>query len=725
MRILVFAAGGDIGGGKTHILNLAHELSKNNTLRLVCFRIGEMSKDAKEMGIDTVEIDVKEGWAATKRLAFKEAKEFKPDIIHCHGSKANLLGVLVKKNTGIPVMTTVHSDPELDYMGSPFRNLTYGNLNRWALRHMDYYTAVGPAMHDLLISRGFDPYKIDHVFNAIDFSGEYEKKEKHETITIGIAARLNPVKDIPTLIKAFDVAYKQDDRLRLSIAGTGEESEKIKALVNELGLSGVCTFEGWIKDMRAYFKKIDINVLSSLSETFPYSLLEGALEHVPAIASNVGGIPYLIQHGETGLLFEAGDVDRFAKEILMLASDENLRNTLAENLYCKARDEFSLDRMRKDQQAIYERLYARQLRKGRQGAILCGAYGKGNAGDDAILRAIIASLRNKDADMPIYVMSRKPLATSIQTHVNSLFTFDILKLKKLLSKSKLFISGGGTLIQDVTSTRSLMFYLFTIKLAKHSGAKVEMYGCGIGPIAKHSNRIKTAKVLNENADVITLRDSISRDLLSEIGVDKPEIILAADPTVNLPEVSKSIVKEAFETVGIDCNAKKIIFCLRPWEEFKNYTPIIKAAEYAYNTYNLIPIFLPMEYPRDVEIGEKIASHLDVPHYVSSKHHSIEELRGMLGEADLVVGMRLHSLIFAASGGAPIVGISYDVKVDSFIKDSGSKWLVDIKNLTAEALIKDIDLAISAGRAMGEETKKRLQTLEIINSDMAGKLLGEN
>lgn len=724
MRILVFAAGGDIGGGKTHILNLARELSKENELRLVCFRIGEMSKDAQKMGIDTIAIDVKEGWAKTKALAFNQAKEFKPDLIHCHGSKANLLGILVKNKTGIPVMTTVHSDPELDYMGSPLRNISYGNLNRWALKRMDYYTAVGAAMHDLLISRGFDPYKIDHVFNAIDFSADYQPKEKHDTITVGIAARLNPVKDISTLIKAFSIAYKEDNRLRLSIAGTGEEQDKLKAMVKELGLESVCTFEGWVSDMREYFKKVDINVLSSLSETFPYSLLEGALDHVPAIASKVGGIPYLIKHEETGLLFEPGDADTFAKEILTLASDEELRSRLAENLYCKARDEFSLDRMKNDQQAIYDRLVSRRTRTGRQGAVLCGAYGKGNAGDDAILRAIIKSLRSKDKDMPIYVMSRTPKETSIQTHVNSLFTFDVLKLKKLLHSSKLFISGGGTLIQDVTSTRSLMFYLFTLKLARKAGAKVEMYGCGIGPIDKPSNRIKTAKILNESADVITLRDSISLELLEEIGVNKPYIALAADPTVNLPEVKDEVVNAAFEKAGISLESKKIIFCLRPWDEFNDYTPIIKAAEDAYNKHGLVPVFLPMEYPRDVEIGETIGKELNVPHFVSSIHHPIEELRGMLASAELVVGMRLHSLIFAAAGGAPIVAISYDVKVDSFVKDSGAKRIIALKDLTAEKLIENIDLAISDGRAMGDETKKRLQSLETINSDMAAKLLGE-
>ncbi|MDO5441142.1 MAG: polysaccharide pyruvyl transferase CsaB [Bacillota bacterium] len=724
MRILVFAAGGDIGGGKTHILNLTHELSRTNELRLVCFRVGEMSRAAQAMGINTVAVDVKKGFGYAKNVAMREAINFNPDVIHCHGSKANLLGVLVKKQLGITVMTTVHSDPEIDYMGAPLRNITYGNLNRWALRHMDYYVCVSKALQDLLIQRKFDPYKIDFINNAIGFEEGIEYKINSETVTVGVAARLNPVKDIPTLVKAFAIAYNKNDKLRLSIAGIGEEEKKLRELVSELGIEKVTTFEGWISDVKSFFSRVDINALSSISEGFPYSILEGAMMHVPAVASRVGSIPDIIINNETGIMFEAGDVDALAKAITTLAENPDLRKRLGDNLYKKAKADFSLEEMCEKCEGVYSRLIARQNQPDRNGAIICGAYGKSNAGDESILRAIITSLKQIDDDMPIYVMSRKPTETSVQTHVRSFFIFDIFKLRRISKNIKLFISGGGTLIQDATSTRSLLFYLFAIRVAKRAGAKVQLYGCGIGPIKSSRNRKLTSRILNEYADVITLRDSESQILLSEINVDKPEIILAADPTVNLPAVEESIVESAFNKAAIPFDAKKIIFCMRPWGEFSDLGPIISAAEYAYEKYNLIPIFLPMEYPRDVEIGKEIAESLSIPCYVSTNKHPIEELRGMLAHADLVVGMRLHSLIFAASAGSPIIGISYDVKVDSFIKDSGAKRIIDVFNLTSEDLIKNIDLALSDGRAMGLETKVRLQELEKKNAEVAQRLLGD-
>ena len=319
-------------------------------------------------------------------------------------------------------------------------------------------------------------------------------------------------------------------------------------------------------------------------------------------------------------------------------------------------------------------------------------------------------------------MSRNPVETSMKERVGSFYIFNLRKFFKYLRRTSLFVSGGGTLIQDVTSSRSLYFYLFTLLAAKMTGSRVVMYGCGIGPIRGSSNRKYTGKVLNRAADIITLRDSISMELLQEMGVTKPEIILSADPTVNLPAVSREVVEEAFRLDGIPSDTPKIAFCLRSWEEFKNYEAVARAADHAWEKHGLLPVFLPMEYPRDVAIGEKIGSMVHVPHAVCSRRHSVEELRGMLSAMEVVCGMRLHSLIFASAGGTPIVGISYDVKVDSFIRDSGARRCIQLKDLSEEKLTAYIDEAVAGGRSHGSETKKRLQAMELKNGEAAEKLL---
>ena len=108
MKIMLFAAGGDIGGGKTHILTLARELSYNNDLRLVSFREGVLADEGKKMNLDVHVID--NGWNICKdrKMALASVEECKPDSVHCHGAKTNMLGVIVKRLRYIPEITTVH-----------------------------------------------------------------------------------------------------------------------------------------------------------------------------------------------------------------------------------------------------------------------------------------------------------------------------------------------------------------------------------------------------------------------------------------------------------------------------------------------------------------------------------------------------------------------------------------------------------------------------------------
>ena len=728
MRIMLFAAGGDIGGGKTHILSLARELSESNDLRLVSFRGGVLADEGREMGIDVVVAE--NGWNVFKdmKMALSEVDDFKPDVIHCHGAKANMLGVLVKKLRTIPVMTTVHSDPRLDYLGMPLKQYTFGLINAIALRNMDFYMAVAGRMEQNLIERGFDPWRIFTIYNGLDFSNAKDEpkppKKEGEDIVVGIAARLTPIKDIGTVIRAFNIAYEKNPNLKLLIAGTGEDEEELKALARELKISHRVDFVGWISDIQGFFSKVDINVLASLSETFPYSLLEGAYEHCPAVASRVGGIPALISHGENGFLFEAGDVETFSDYIYKLSIDEELRRNLAENLFQKAKRDFSLERMRQDQEQVYRTIIRRGQSTGRHGAVICGAYGRGNAGDEAILKAILSQFREIDPDMPFWVMSRNKKETRSTNKVRVMYLFDLFSFISSLRKAEIFVNGGGSLIQDVTSSRSLYFYLFTLKAAKWCGCKIIMYGCGIGPINSRENRRIAARVLNSTADIITLRDSVSLELLKEMRVEKPEIILAADPTVNIQKSGPAVVEAAFAEEGIPEGIRKIGFCLRNWPDFLHPEKVGEAADYAWKTYGITPVFLPIEIPKDISAANKVTANMTSPYYTCSHKHGVEDLIGMLGSMEAVVGMRLHSLIFATAGGAPVIGISYDVKVDSFIKDIGSTACMPLSALSGERLCREIDFAMQSGRLKAEEAAERLKQAQRINIDAARRLLSE-
>ena len=741
MKVIHLISGGDSGGAKTHVHSLLQNLTRTIDVTMVCFMEGPFAQEARELGIRTVVLpgrNLLRTYRTLKRMIREEGYE----IIHCHGARGNMMGALLRRATGLPVVTTVHSDYRLDYLGRPFSRLSYGTINTIALRLLDYRIGVSDAMTDLLISRGFDPDRLFTIYNGLDFTprtpalgrAEYFRSvgldADGDSVVVGIAARLNPVKDIATLVRGFAIAHQSCPKLRLLIAGDGEQMDMLKKLSAELGVEKQVCFAGWITDTDSFYHAIDINTLTSLSETFPYSLTEGARAALPTVASRVGGVPYLIEHGIHGLLFEAGDAEGLARCLVSLARDPTLREHLGQRLYQRAKADFSLESTLERQLTIYRTILRRQERKKnlrgrRDGALVCGAYGRGNAGDDAILEAIVTELRQIDPDLPIWVLSRNPDDTRLTYRVNSIYTFAIPRFLRRMGKTRLYINGGGSLMQDVTSHRSLWFYLFTISAAKRLGCQVMMYGCGIGPIHSPANRRRAAKVLQKSVDAITLRDTHSREELEDMGVTNPEIILSADPTVILPAAPEQVVDGILESQGIDPRGRYIGFALRPWPGFEEKAALFgAAADYAYEKYGLTPVFLPIERRLDVGAARLAAQHMKAPHYILPETGSSDHTIGLFARMQVVVSMRLHALVFAAGQGVPLVGVVYDQKISSFLSYIGQDLYTDLDAVTVEALRAHIDAA--CGR-IGDEAflsggVERLRQVEERNSETARALL---
>ena len=137
-------------------------------MRLVCFTEGAFADDARAMGIDTLVLT--QGVAASIRTLSDMIRAEGFEIVHCHGSRANMIGAILKRRINVPIVTTVHSDYRLDYLGRPFHRITYGTINTVALRLFDYHIGVSDSMVQLLISRGFDPQTMFSIYNGVDFS---------------------------------------------------------------------------------------------------------------------------------------------------------------------------------------------------------------------------------------------------------------------------------------------------------------------------------------------------------------------------------------------------------------------------------------------------------------------------------------------------------------------------------------------------------------------------
>lgn len=336
-----------------------------------------------------------------------------------------------------------------------------------------------------------------------------------------------------------------------------------------------------------------------------------------------------------------------------------------------------------------------QNRAGQAGAVICGAYGRGNTGDDAILDAILQELHQVDPEIPVCVISRNPEETRSKYPVEACYTFRLREIWRELGKAELFLSGGGSLIQNATSRRSLYYYLLTLLMAKKRGCKVMMYGCGIGPVYGRFHRWAAGRVVNSCVDIVTLRDDDSVRELKNMGVRRPRMIRTADPTISICQAEAGQTTELLEQLDIPPDGVYIGFGLRQWKGFDQAVPeIARAAQYAWEQHGLIPVFIPMEYPKDCEAAQKVIQHLHCPHYLISRQIPISQTIGVLSRMSAVVGMRLHALIFAAKNGVPSVGISYDMKVDAFLKSIGCEDAVlHIQSLTAEQLMEQIDRVV--------------------------------
>lgn len=361
----------------------------------------------------------------------------------------------------------------------------------------------------------------------------------------------------------------------------------------------------------------------------------------------------------------------------------------------------------------------------RAGVLICGAYGMSNAGDEAILQAILAEMRSIDPDMPITVLSRTPGATAEKHGVEALHMFDIFEIWKVMRRRKVYINGGGSLIQDVTSSRSIWYYLYTLMAAKHRGCRVLMYGCGIGPVKKKLNRLLTRFVLNRYVDAVTLREEHSLGELESMGVKKPRVIVASDPALSLTAADEAEVDALMAHHGLDVDGRYLCFCLRDWAGYKDIAAAFgAAADYAAEVYGLSPVFLSVNHRHDGQAAEKAMASMATRALVIREGMTTAQTVGLISRMSAVVAMRLHALIFAASQSVPLAGVSYDPKVSAFLDYIGMENYVDLGKADAETLCRLIDRAVAMDKDKLREATERIKAIESRNTQAARELLGK-
>ena len=318
--------------------------------------------------------------------------------------------------------------------------------------------------------------------------------------------------------------------------------------------------------------------------------------------------------------------------------------------------------------------------------LIAGYYGFGNAGDEAILSAISAELRARHANLDFVVVSANPSETAATFNVRSIGWKDVDALHNAARESDLIILGGGGLFQDywgvpkgIALTHShwgISFSSAIGMLAVLYQKPFMIYSVGVGPLLSEEGR-RVTRWTFDLATFTTVRDRESRDLLVSLGVPEEKIHITPDPALTLPLDSKSAL-EILQTHGVDLEIRPLIgVCIRNWKEGQEADEwkraLARALDQFLEVHDVQIIFIPFQVSHhplenDHLAAMSVMAMMQNRDWVCSLHESYSPaaVAGLLSYCHLIVGMRLHSLILAASAGVPSVALVYDPKVQDFM-----------------------------------------------------------
>ncbi len=312
--------------------------------------------------------------------------------------------------------------------------------------------------------------------------------------------------------------------------------------------------------------------------------------------------------------------------------------------------------------------------------VISGYYGFKNFGDEAILSVLVNKLQqNKDS---VTVISSNPEYTkSLYQHISAIKTFDFNNIIPAIYKSDILISGGGSLLQDVTSLKSLIYYLLIIFIALFFRKKVIIFAQGIGPINSRLGVFFT-KILLKNCTYISVRDKKSHELMQKWGIKSD---LLCDPifSVNVPDSAKN------KTVAIQ---------LRDFKGMSNdfLDRLADSVSKNFSDYN-VEIY-SFQDSIDLEICKTFEQNLNMlnPDIKTTvlAGMSNSEIIESLSKSEYLISMRFHAIIIGLLAGVKTLGINYDVKVEKLAKEFNLP-LIDLKNDFGNnfELLKSQDLAL--------------------------------
>jgi polysaccharide pyruvyl transferase CsaB len=315
--------------------------------------------------------------------------------------------------------------------------------------------------------------------------------------------------------------------------------------------------------------------------------------------------------------------------------------------------------------------------------LIGGYYGFDNLGDEAVLAGLIKGLREKLPGVEIAALSANPDKTRLLHGITSIKRTDFISIFTLMRKSDIFLFGGGSLIQDITSMMSPLYYFGLLTMSRLAKLPYMLIAQGVGPLNRNFIKKLTAHNFN-GAKLITVRDKKSAELLKDIGVKK-DIQVTADLALLL-EPNQSPRVQNWINKNIPSDKKIVCVSIRPW--ISDSTIAINQVVEAINQdTSIFPIYLPMQ--PDVDSDLSISMLKETGGALIDFAPTPSEVLAIISNCHYTIAMRLHTLILSVLVGIPAFGIIYDPKVNDFAKKANIE-AADIDNNLFKSLMSFLD-----------------------------------
>jgi glycosyltransferase involved in cell wall biosynthesis len=355
MKVLHLISGGETGGSRKHVVSLLKMFPKEE-VTLGVFQAGPLLEEAKNSGINVELFSQRSRYdlsVLTRLISYINQNKF--DIVHSHGPRANLFSAYIRKRIIAKWVTTLHSDPSLDFMTSGYIGKIFSYLNKNSVKKADLIFAVSDLFSQMVISYGIPESRVKTIFNGISFDDCVKSKDldlrktvglERDDFVISMVARLHPVKGHQLVLDAIQ-QITNNDKIKLLLIGDGSTRTELEEAVKDMNLNESVKFLGFRDDVEQLLSVSDISILASFSESFPLALLESANVGTPIISTDVGGVNQLINSKDVGWLIPIGDktaLKNAIEEAMNQKQNDNLTN-IGEHLHDHAKSNFSLNNL--------------------------------------------------------------------------------------------------------------------------------------------------------------------------------------------------------------------------------------------------------------------------------------------------------------------------------------------------------------------------------------------